>query len=291
MDKAKRKRAHNAIDLTGQRFGKLTAVELYSVVNKRSTWRCVCDCGKTHVAAVSRLRNGDTKSCGCLVHKPAHNALDLTGVRFGRLVAIELDSVLRRKKSLWKCQCDCGNVRVVEISSLRSGTTQSCGCLYRESRSQINLKHGCSRPGQQTPEFKTWQRMKSRCHIPSDGCYYKYGGRGIQVCERWRSSFEAFLADMGLRPGPEYSIDRKNNAGHYEPSNCHWTTREVQSRNKRNNRWITFNGLTLCLADWSAKTGINVRTLHARLSTGWSAERALTEPTGQSVPRSLRKTG
>lgn len=291
MSEVKPKRANNAIDLTGHRFGRLTAIKLHSVVNKRSMWECACDCGKIHIAALSRLRYGDTNSCGCLVHKPAHNAVDLTGQRFGRLVAIELHSVLRGKISIWRCRCDCGSACNVRISDLRSSKTKSCGCLYSESRSEINLKHGCSRVGRQTPENKIWKRMKARCHTPSDGCYYKYGARGITVCQRWRDSFPAFLEDMGPRPGQEYSIERVNNDGPYCPENCKWVTRETQSRNKRSNRWITFDGLTLCLTDWSVKTGINLRTLHARLSSGWSIERALTEPSGHSTPRSLKKTG
>ena len=104
-----------------------------------------------------------------------------------------------------------------------------------------------------------------------------YGGRGIRVCERWKS-YEAFFADVGARPSAEHSLDRIDTNGHYEPGNVRWATRREQNRNHRYHRWLTHQGETKMLAEWAEETGIGRSTIHLRLKAGWSTERALTEP-------------
>ena len=116
--------------------------------------------------------------------------------------------------------------------------------------------------------------------------YPRYGGRGITVCERWRSSFENFLADMGRRPGPEYSLDRINNDGNYEPGNCRWATIGEQAMNRRDNHWIEFNGERRCLTEWARHLGINRATLQYRIAHMSTAE-ALTMPLNASKSRSI----
>lgn len=125
-----------------------------------------------------------------------------------------------------------------------------------------------------TPEYKSWEGMKSRCNSPTNRAYQNYGARGITVCERW-TKFENFFADMGPRPHGT-SIDRIDVNGNYEPSNCRWATNLEQRRNKRNNRKLTFNGESLCITEWAQRTGLKRRTIEARLTYGWSVEDALT---------------
>lgn len=139
---------------------------------------------------------------------------------------------------------------------------------------QYISRHGQSR----TKVHRCWQSIQQRCHNTSNSNYSKYGGRGIQVCERWRESFEAFLEDMGYPPSPRHSIGRIDNNGDYEPSNCQWETPAQQSQNTRATRLLTHNGKTMCAADWARETGINVITLHKRLHIGWSVSDALTKP-------------
>ena len=175
------------------------------------------------------------------------------------------------------CSCDCGNEVTVRESALRSGNTKSCGCLHREVAAETCLSrvaHGLKG----IPEYRTWGHIIQRCTNPNNKAWHHYGGRGIRVCDRWRNSIDAFLEDMGRRPGPEYSIDRIDNDGNYEPGNCRWATKKVQQRNKRDNRLITCRGRTQCLGAWAEEAGIRWHTLRERLRRGWTVERAITAP-------------
>lgn len=161
--------------------------------------------------------------------------LDLTGQRFGRLKVKALTLKIGRKVK-WICRCDCGTPLIVHAGDLRSGNTKSCGCLQVERAREANTVHrhgeGSYRNGR-TPEFIAWQNMVARCSNPQHPSFRYYGGRGINVCERWRSSYENFLADMGRRPSPDLTLDRINNNGNYEPDNCRWATHSDQMRNRR----------------------------------------------------------
>lgn len=200
-----------------------------------------------------------------------------TGTRFGRLAVLTEMPVFvdpggqRRRK--FQCKCDCGNVAIVHLASLRCGATKSCGCLRKERHAAALTKHDMGH----RPEYNIWCGMKNRCSNPADPVFHRYGGRGINVCDRWRESFTAFFADMGSRPSPDHSIDRIDNDKGYSPGNCRWATRQEQNRNRRDNRLLTFDGQTLCLAEWAEETGICYNTLHGRLSRGYTVEQALTK--------------
>lgn len=120
--------------------------------------------------------------------------------------------------------------------------------------------------------------MKARCSNLNHPQYKNYGGRGIKVCKRWHDSFENFLADVGYRPSPKHSLERMKNGKGYKPGNVTWSTNKKQSRNKRTNRFYTFQGKKLCLTDWAKKFSLKEPTLRHRLDVGWSLERALTTP-------------
>lgn len=136
--------------------------------------------------------------------------------------------------------------------------------------------HGLSN----TPEYVAWADMKRRCYDTAFKHYKDYGGRGITVCDTWRESFVAFLADMGIRPGPAYTLDRIDNMGNYEPGNCRWATRREQAGNRRHRRcskMLTFEGETFDMKEWASRTGIPYTAIQQRIRRGWSVERTLTE--------------
>ena len=215
----------------------------------------------------------------------AHNFIDITGVRFGRLVAISQGERINKKVARWNCVCDCGKRVVVEGKSLRHNMTKSCGCLHSSALGDASRTHGLTG----SDEYKIWCGIKRRCYNTNEHCYPRYGGRGIKMANTWRHDFLSFYADMGKRPSPIHSIERIDTNGNYEPNNCIWITMAEQAKNKRSNIVITFNGETMILADWSKKLGIPYPTLQRRLNKGWSHEKALTTPVDKKYRNTLTK--
>lgn len=161
--------------------------------------------------------------------------IDLTGQRFGRLVAIRLGAPHQspsRAQVTWECRCDCGTTVTVQRGSLRNGSSTSCGCSYKD----LGIRKRTARH-ENIPEYVVWFHMKQRCLNKNDPDYKHYGGRGITVCAEWAESFDQFFASMGKRTSEKHSIDRIDVDGNYEPGNCRWATPLEQARNRRNTRY------------------------------------------------------
>ena len=201
------------------------------------------------------------------------SALDITGMRFGRLVAIRrVDNI--GKKTAWECVCDCGKHTVTKTDYLRHGKTQSCGCLWLEKTRNRLLTHGDTK----SKLYGVYRTMLSRCYTKSQNGYERYGGRGIAVDDVWRGesgyvNFREWAVANGYKEG--LTIDRIDVNGNYCPKNCRWVTPYAQSRNKSNNVLITIDGRTMVKSDWAKERGIDRRTIDTRLSRGWPIEEAL----------------
>lgn len=220
------------------------------------------------------------------LHGCAH---DLTGRQFGRLVPLgPIERIYREPRGtevIWLCHCECGELTRVRAQWLRTGNTKSCGCLNQEklrSRLLAQVTHGASG----TPEFWIWSAAKGRCHNENDKRYHQYGGRGIKMCERWRDSFANFIADMGLKPTPDHSLDREDNDGDYEPGNCRWATGIDQANNTRRNLFIEAFGKRQTLSQWARELGMRPATIwHRIFRNNWDVERALTQKPRGNGPR------
>lgn len=203
------------------------------------------------------------------------------GQRYGRLVAVEKVGK-KGRAALWSFRCDCGNDHIALANNVRRGICQSCGCAQRKQISERAATHRMTG----SPEHRVWHLMIQRCTNPKATQAIHYHGRGIKVCDRWRS-FENFYADMGPRP-EGMTLDRIDNDGDYDLGNCRWATNEVQSRNKRSNRWVTFQGKRMCITDALKLVNLDVSSFYARLKKGWSVDRALSQPRREPSPPLMR---
>lgn len=204
-----------------------------------------------------------------------------TGKKFGSLFVVKMSDKRYGRGLVYECLCDCGTMCLVPGVHLRCGQKTHCGCLTSAIRIKNNTTHGMSK----TRVYKIWCEMIARCENTNNDRYHDYGGRGITVCERWRSKFENFYEDMGEPPTTEHSIDRyPDNNGNYEPGNCRWATRKEQCRNRRSNVHLTIEGETKILVEWLELTGMDRRVVEARLKSGWTHYEAIYVPVG--IPRS-----
>lgn len=189
--------------------------------------------------------------------------VNLTNKRFGRLLVIKRSQNDNQGKPMWKCKCDCGNEVIVRGAALSQGRTVSCGCYCNE----IHTSHG----GSETRLYHVWHSMKERCYTKTHKAYSDYGGRGITICSEWLdfANFRKWAMDCGYNENaPQWActLDRIDVNGGYFPQNCRWVDMSEQSKNKRNNMQIKYNGETHTLSEWAKILEIGYQTLYARLT-------------------------
>lgn len=202
--------------------------------------------------------------------------IDYVGREFGFLTVIRFEKKLPPNGYYYICKCRCGILKSVCATNLRAGTTRSCGKCGLVV--QGNRSHGLTR----TATWNNWNAMICRCRYPNSAGYLHYGGRGIKICDRIVKSPASIVELIGLRPAKYLTIDRIDNDGHYSCGQCsqcksnkwkfniRWATRKQQSRNRRNNRPLTINGVTMLAVEWAEFVGITPTTIYHRINRGES---------------------
>ena len=262
----------NNIDYSGQTFNGLYINKLHDKTtnNGRSLWECRCYCGNIFYVNIDNIFSGNTRSCGC------YRSKDLTGLTFDRLTVLKkLDKRNAFGQILWECKCICGNIKEVGYSNLLRGSVKSCGCLQTDRNKADKTTHGLSN----LPEYGIWRNMISRCYNVNDDRYIDYGGRGIKVCDEWLSKdtgIKRFIDDMGFRISLKHTLDRINNDGNYEPSNCKWSSDIDQCNNRRSNVLVIFNDKEYTIGELCRELKINYKLVIGRVRTmKWTIEKSI----------------
>jgi len=218
----------------------------------------------------------------------------LIGKKIGRLTVIgrkpDYVDAKGRKRTMMECVCECGTSVVLRADSLNNGHTTSCGCLQRERAAETGRYVGAKskKYGESRERLHNiWYLMKYRCENTQSPAYARYGGRGIKVCSEWNDGISGYFAFKKWALHNGYSdtltLDRIDNNGDYQPSNCRWVGSEVQNNNKRNNIRYEYNGKSLTVFQFAREYGLPPKTLWRRLHYGWSLERALSQPIRKSA--------
>lgn len=233
---------------------------------------CKCKCGNIIKKPKTRVVNGYIKSCGCI----KTNKVSILGNEFGMWTVIK--EINNDRKGRWfLCKCDCGAEKIVPYTNLLSGKSSSCGCVPKNYK----IKYNKNIPNRERL-LNIYRGMKSRCYNPKNSSYKDYGQRGIIICDEWLDKtvgFENFAKWANENNySDELSIDRIDVNGNYEPNNCKWSTPSEQSKNKRNNKYLTYKGKTMTITDWAKEIGCAWNTIYYRMLRGLDIEEILAKP-------------
>ena len=199
---------------------------------------------------------------------------DIANQKYGRLTALEYSHTVKSasgksRRTYWVFQCECGNIKVLRMDGVVSGKIKSCGCLKKE-QDEINLNRKGSKPTKYNSEglsnhplYHKWLGIKRRCYNKNDSSYDNYGGRGITMCDEWLYDFKSFF-DWSINNGWEegLQIDRIDNDGNYEPSNCRFVDIKTNCNNRRTTIKITFNGITKSATEWAEDLNVNPKDIY-----------------------------
>lgn len=262
--------AKRKLIIPGSKYHQLTTVGAYGKSDERryqlATFRC--DCGNVKDFPISYVTLGKIKSCGC-APSPTREHVE-PGTLFGDTVYLR--DIVNAKSGAQRraiFRCSCGAEFESKLCHIKGGKTKSCGCFATAKLVERSYVHGHATRKNGTDTYNVYSGMIGRCENPANHKYPDYGGRGIKVCDRWRSSFANFLVDMGEKPIGK-TLDRYPDVnGDYSPGNCRWATPKEQALNRRTNVFIEYNGRRQTVSEWADELGVPRGTLYSRLHKGW----------------------
>lgn len=266
-------------NLEGKIIRGVFVIKRLDKINHRSRWLVRCECGVEFEVYQSTLLKKRKELNQLHCKKCSYNIIgnknfkDLTGKKFGSWTVLERVSKIG-ERTKYLCKCDCGSENFVIGSSLTNGQSAKCRkCGYKYANYGTHNKY-------KTRLYTIWVNIKSRCNRETATGFQYYGGKGIKICEEWSTNFINFYNwSMNNGYSDDLTIDRIDVNGNYEPSNCRWVSKKEQANNKTTNHYITYNGETKTISQWSSITGISQNVILQRLERyKWSVERALTEP-------------
>jgi hypothetical protein len=211
--------------MIGEKFGKWTVANQIETDKRGKYYECICECGNIRPIKGTDLRAKRTRQCAECQYAKLYDPAREIGEKYGKWTVIRFIDV-HRKLQRFECECECGTRGNHCVADLRAGKSKQCTNCHNRENAQNNTKHGYHKE----LIYKVWCSMLARCNNPNTPSYYRYGGRGIKVCERWHK-FENFLEDMGDRP-EGMTIDRINNDGNYEKDNCRWVSHKENCNNR-----------------------------------------------------------
>lgn len=213
-------------NLIGQKFGEWEILKEVDDPRPGRYFECICTCGKVQNVHLVSMRLGRSKRCWDCGRKKTSNADEMIGKTFGDWTVLNVCGS-KFNSYTYNCRCKCGRIFEVYGPHLKRKKDKSTKCVYcsNQMKAAMNIDHGYAK----TSTYKIWTAMKHRCSNPKATHYERYGGRGISVCERW-NEFRNFLTDMGERP-ENMDLDRIDNDGNYEPTNCRWISHKENCQN------------------------------------------------------------